>query len=32
MLFGLSIGNPKARAHIPLDRTPMALETPKTTV
>lgn len=32
ILFGLSIGKPKARAQIPLDKTPMALETPKTTV
>lgn len=32
ILFGLSIGNPKARAQIPLERTPIALDTPKTTV
>lgn len=32
MLFGLSIGNPKARDQIPLERHPRALETPKTTV
>lgn len=32
ILLGLSIGNPKARAQIPFERTPIALETPKTTV
>lgn len=32
MLLGRSIGNPKARDQIPLDRQPRALETPKTTV
>ena len=32
MLFGLSIGNPYARAQIPLDMHPRALDTPKTTV
>jgi hypothetical protein len=32
ILFGLSIGKPNARDHIPLDRHPRALETPKTTV
>ena len=32
MLFGLSIGSPKALDHIPFDMHPSALETPKTTV
>jgi len=32
ILFGLSIGSPKARAHIPLERHPRALETPNATV
>jgi len=32
ILLGLSIGNPKARAQIPLAKQPRALETPKRTV
>ncbi len=32
MLLGLSIGSPNALAQMPLERQPMDLETPKTTV
>jgi len=32
MLFGLSIGSPKALDHIPLERHPKARETPNTAV